>query len=805
MRKGFALLRPAAVGLLTGLILAGCSTGGGGQYPIATPLPLQTYSVVFLVRVPQDTPAGDRVILTVVDEVTGLSLNPTSYEMKSADTGLWSLTADFPRNALVHYRYSLQSGEIEAGSGSGAVDYRTYYASGNNQVEDTVAHWAGTEFHGTTGRIRGLVRDAVTGLAVPGLIVGTAGMRTYTDTNGYYMLSGVPTGKQILVAFDMDGSYRPFVQEAIVADGQDTPANLALSPAPRVTISFHLYVPPDETPAEAQIRMAGNLLMLGNTFEPGAASTMIEPARAPLLTPLNDGTYVISLSLPVGAYIRYKFTLGDGFWNAERDKQGRPVLHELIVPEYDTIIDNGVVTWRVGAQGPITFNAIAPANTPASDRVFIQFSPFQGIWMRPIPMWMTAPQQWTYTLENPLEWSGPVTYRYCRNGMCGLADDAATAGNQAAGRQFQVTNAPQTIVDTILGWSAWPDTSTASIPAPSATVRSSMRFGVMMSPARWNPPYDSTIADLIALRAGTVFLSPLWYLGANSPLPEIRFLPELASPIRPDVVNQLAYLRAAGIRQGLAPAVTALTGLTSDWWDTAPRDAAWWDAFFQGYANFLYTYADIAQQNGVEELVIARADMLPAMPGIPGTPTDIEIRWRVMVRNVRLRYAGKIAVELPLTDGFPAAPQFFDEIDEIIIRVSGPLAAGSNSPEEMKAAAGELLDEKLAGVRPLGMPIFLAPAYASLGGSEAGCPRDAMGACQQVTSILSGSDLALTLPPDFDAQTRAYQALLMAAAEREWITGFFAWGYYPPVALRDASPSIHGKPVELYLAGMFNR
>jgi len=25
------------------------------------------------------------------------------------------------------------------------------------------------------------------------------------------------------------------------------------------------------------------------------------------------------------------------------------------------------------------------------------------------------------------------------------------------------------------------------------------------------------------------------------------------------------------------------------------------------------------------------------------------------------------------------------------------------------------------------------------------------------------------------------------------------------VALRDASPSIHGKPVELFLAGMFNR
>jgi hypothetical protein len=805
MRIRSVLLRSAAVSLLAGLILAGCSSSSNNPYPISTPLPLPTFAVSFLVRAPADSPAGDKVVLNILDEVTGLTLNPTSYEMKSADSGLWQLQLDFPRNALVHYRYSLQSGEIEAGSGSGMVDYRTYYASGNNQVEDTVAHWTGTDFHGTTGRIRGLVRDAVSGLAIPGLVVGTAGMRTLTDTNGYYMLSGVPTGKQTLVAFDMDGSYRPFIQEAIVADGQDTPANLLLSPAPRVTISFHLYIPQAETPTGAQIRMVGNLLMLGNTFQPGAASTMVEPARAPLMTPLEDGTFVLSLSLPVGTHIRYKFTLGDGFWNAERDTQGRLVLRDFIVPEHDTIIENGVLSWHSGSQGPVTFNVIAPAATPSSEKVYIQFSPFQGIWMRPIPMWMIGPQQWTYSLESPLEWPGPVSYRYCRNGMCGLADDLATAGSQAAGRQFLVTNTPQTIIDSILGWTVWPDTSGALHPAPSASVPSGLRFGAIFSSARWAPPYDATIADLISLRAGTVFLSPQWYLGANAPLPEIRYLPELASPLYQDVVNQLAYLRAAGIQPALAPAVEALTGLTSDWWETAPRDTAWWDAFFLAYANYLFTYADIAQQNGVGELVIARADMLYAMPGLPGTPADIETRWRVLVRNIRLRYAGKIVVEFPLTDGFPAVPQFFDEIDEILIRVSGPLASGTNSPEEMKAAAGALLDEKLAGIRALGKPIFLAPAYASLGGADAGCPRDAMGSCMPVSMILSGSGLALTLTPDFDAQTRAYQALLLAAAERDWISGFFSWGYYPAVALRDASPSIHGKPVELFLAGMFNR
>jgi hypothetical protein len=172
---------------------------------------------------------------------------------------------------------------------------------------------------------------------------------------------------------------------------------------------------------------------------------------------------------------------------------------------------------------------------------------------------------------------------------------------------------------------------------------------------------------------------------------------------------------------------------------------------------------------------------------------------------VRLRYAGKLAVELPLTDAFPSVPQFFDEVDEFIVRVSGPVASGTNSPDEMKTAAGTLLDDKLADLRTLGKPIFLAPAYASLGGADAGCPHDALGSCLPLQSIFPGPGLALTLTPDFDAQTSAYQALLLAASDRDWISGFFSWGYYAPVALRDASPSIHGKPVEIYLAGMFNR
>src|SRR5574342_621727 len=65
------------------------------------------------------------------------------------------------------------------------------------------------------------------------------------------------------------------------------------------------------------VALGGNLLQLGNTFSDlrGGLSTVAD--RMPVLTPLPDGRYSVSLFLPVGAEIEYKYTMGDGFWNAE--------------------------------------------------------------------------------------------------------------------------------------------------------------------------------------------------------------------------------------------------------------------------------------------------------------------------------------------------------------------------------------------------------------------------------------------------------------------------------------------------------
>ncbi len=134
-----------------------------------------------------------------------------------------------------------------------------------------------------------------------------------------------------------------------------------------------------------------------------------------------DGHYSATISLPVGAYVQYKYTLGDGFWNAEHKSTGEFVLRELIVPAQDTSIQDTVETWHAGASSPILFQATVPSTTPVSDIVYIQFNPYG--WTEPIPMWPLGNNQWAYQLYSPLDMLGAFHYRYCRNGQCDSADD----------------------------------------------------------------------------------------------------------------------------------------------------------------------------------------------------------------------------------------------------------------------------------------------------------------------------------------------------------------------------------------------
>ena len=97
----------------------------------------------------------------------------------------------------------------------------------------------------------------------------------------------------------------------------------------------------------------------------------------PVLTPLPDGRYSVSLFLPIGAEIEYKYTLGDGFWNSEFTSTGQYVTRHVIVPAQNMTVEDIVQSWQSGPDSPILFQVTVPQNTHRGHHLYS----VQSLWL----------------------------------------------------------------------------------------------------------------------------------------------------------------------------------------------------------------------------------------------------------------------------------------------------------------------------------------------------------------------------------------------------------------------------------------
>ncbi|MGZ9222801.1 MAG: hypothetical protein ACXW4Q_11900, partial [Anaerolineales bacterium] len=398
--------------------------------PTATDLPRA--QVTFTVRLPDPLPANEVLALSILDEITGLALNAVDYQMTPMDTITYTVTLAIPDQALIKYRYvRLAGSRINEDTNLDAnIRYRILRVSGPTQVVDTLNSWADKPVGTLSGNIFGVVVNSDTGVPLPDIMVTAGGVQVLTDSAGRFQLLGLRGGNHNFVAHALDGAYQTFQQGAMVGENQSTPVEVRMKPSQMVNVIFTVSVPP-ETQREVPLRLAGNLLQLGNTFSDlrGGLSTVAD--RMPILTALPDGRYSVSLFLPAGADIEYKYTLGDGFWNSEFTSTGQYVTRHLLVPPQNTTVQDVVQSWRAGPNAPILFEVTVPQNTPTGDIIYIQFNPYA--WTPPIPMWPTGTNKWAYKLYGPLNIVGSFGYRYCRNAQCDSADDAQTAGEGSRG------------------------------------------------------------------------------------------------------------------------------------------------------------------------------------------------------------------------------------------------------------------------------------------------------------------------------------------------------------------------------------
>jgi hypothetical protein len=413
--------------------------------------------------------------------------------------------------------------------------------------------------------------------------------------------------------------------------------------------------------------------------------------------------------------------------------------------------------------------------------------------------------RWQYKLYGPLNIVGAFGYRYCRNAQCDSADDVQTAGAGSRGHTVTPSIAPQDIIDTVTEW-AWPQkTGSPSLIATEIPPRGTGFFAGVEFQSYYDPSVPLFVPNALkhiqAIGSNWVFLTPSWTYALGNPL--IFSEQPGQDAFWSDTVTMVTQARAINLNIALFPQPHFDTA-ASDFWSSAPRDANWWNSWFDHYRAFAVHYADLANLTGSQALVIGGDWIAPALPngkladGNPsGVPADAEARWKSVIAEVRQHFRGIVIFALPYDTSVISAPiGILSDVDAVYLLWFAKLSdQASPNKTELLDEIGRLLDNNVAPVQTqVNKPIIIGLSYPSSTHSATGCIPDGNGGCEYWTALNRPNPDLNTVNLDLQQQVDIYDAVFNAINGRTWVTGLISRGYFAPAALQDKSASIHGKP-----------
>jgi hypothetical protein len=586
---------------------------------------------------------------------------------------------------------------------------------------------------------------------------------------------------------------------------------MALHSAKRIQVTFEVAVPGD-TIEGTPLRIAGNIQQFGHLYTEFTGGLTNAISQMPTMIAVDSTHYIQIIDLYAGTDLRYKYTIGDGLWNAERDKKGEIFTRQVILPDHDLIIRDAVERWQGKNQGSTYFWVTIPPETPPSDLISIQF--YMGGWLQPLPMWRIDEREWLYSLFN-LPSDDPLTYRYCRNQQCGSADDAQTPGPDAPGREFSPKAANQELRDTVVQWMWWSGVDTSlPLEPPQLGPRGGFETGFELLPKynrTWESYLEHGLLEISDTGATAIILTPTWVVSPNHTIPVIYFDPA-QMPYKSNFKSHIRSAQQDGLAVLLHPTLTFSKESDDLWWQLSLRSDNWWTIWFEQYKAFILTYAQIAEETSVSKIILGGPEVAPALPdgklfdGSPSeAPTLSNSHWRALISEIRSVYSGSIAFEIELSDSLQPLPPFLDAIDEVHIYWHSPLSNdGVSGLPEMQVATRSILTNLVLNEPSFaGKPIVISAEYASVNGSTTTCLVNEAGDCIEASAFDEGAFVNPDFQIDLEEQAQAITAVLTEAYYQGAVTGFYVRRYHPIVALQDKSASVNGKPALQILEFMY--
>jgi len=767
---------------------------------------LEAYSTPFVnvkfnAILPEPLSDGEKVSIIILDEVTGLPYNRKTYEMTEGDPLLYTTTLLIPMMSVVKYRYEKIGTENlpETKPGSQDFRYRMIYAEDDLEFNDLIFSWGDDKANYEKGRFEGVVLDQDTGDPIPDILINAGGIASFSDSNGFFVFDDLAVGTHNILFYAIDGKYKTHQQGAVIVSGRTTPATIKLSQNDPVEVTF-LVSPPGEA-SGTPVYIAGNLIQFGNTFSDLQGAMSIETNRLPSLTPQSDGKLTKTMTLYAGTDLRFKFTLGDGYWNTEQKADGEITIRQLIVPNHDFSLELQIETWRTSVFEPISFETFVHPTVGQPGERYIQIKIDE--WSKPLPMWPIGNGNYLYILFSPFEMASPITYRVCLESVC---DSTTTSSLISPEGQVEPNDQPITRTITVDPWltesnqEPYLDIYRVPFPYKPGDFKTIIEFSPEMTPG-WSTRLPIGLDEIKQINANMLVFSPRWFQNGNT---------EFLHPVigkTPFYYELFGYIEAAqekGFEVSLFPQMEPLI-YHEDLSGFSNQSEASQQAWFNSYRFFLLNYAKIAEITGSKFLIIGGKPLLSTFTdgNLYNDDYLLKEEWQDLIATIRTEYQGKLVWASNAGTELDPLPPFIESFDEIYISIDSPLYDGTNASFDQIAYGYTRTIDNLVyeAYRSTLKPVTLALAYPSANGATRGCHLISE-ECNNDGLFLKKEVSGCSL--DLIEQAEIYNAILPITASREWITGISIRGYTPAGTPDDLTSSIADKPAKDVVHYWFN-
>jgi hypothetical protein len=294
------------------------------------------------------------------------------------------------------------------------------------------------------------------------------------------------------------------------------------------------------------------------------------------------------------------------------------------------------------------------------------------------------------------------------------------------------------------------------------------------------PRFKRMIDEIADLGANSVLLvTHLWQTHAGTA--DLRF-DDTRSPTLADVGQLCAYARGRGLRTVLMP-VVLLTNPRNTEWRGRINPNPGWDLWFERYTEFLVRHATIADQYGVDLLMIG-SELIKAEKH-----TD---PWRRLIAEVRRHYSGPLGYSANWDHYSTAKIGFWSDLDYVGMTSYYTLAAGPRPSLDEVMSRWEAPKQRILKFHDeVRLPIIF---------TEVGwCSQE--GAASEPWNYYHNPK---PTPEALREQATCYEAFMNTWRDVPFVTGTLWWEWSDgPGGPTDTGYTPKGKPAEKLLRAWF--